>query len=111
MTSPRKIDSEKEGGVWVVNMAQFRMAHGERDAVVFDPKQPTCIKMDDWIKRQGEMFAVVEDPFAPVPESPVINESPLKDSKTGKPATGVGTGPEGTGNADDVRSKREAAKK
>lgn len=107
--SPRQIDSDKTA-VWVVNLSEFRFQHGERADVLFEPKKPTRVKMDAWIEGQTPILQVIDDPFGPLPNSPVIKETPLRDFETGQPVTGVGTGPEGSGNADDVRRGQEAKK-
>lgn len=104
--SARQIDKD---GVWIVNLSEFRFAHGLRPDVVFEPKQPTRVKLDAWIEGQAPMLVVTEDPFGALPESPVVKETPLVDSDTGKPVTGVGTGPDGSGNGDDVRKAQEVA--
>jgi hypothetical protein len=103
-------DKEKEA-VWVVNLGAFRFAHGTREGVVFDPQVATRVKMDEWIESQAPLLVQVEDPYSEdLPASPVIDPNPLVSEKTGKSVTGVGTGPEGSGNADDVRKAQETAK-
>jgi hypothetical protein len=103
VSNPKQID---KSGVWVVNLSEYRFPHGTREGVVFEPKQPTRVDMDDWIKGQEPILQQVEDPFGQMPESPVVQETPLKNHETGKPVTGVGTGPKGSGNGDEVRANK-----
>lgn len=104
------IDKDKDA-VWVVNVGQFRWPHGEREGVSFDVGTAYRIKMDDWIEGQKPILQVIEDPHtSELPANPIIEPSPKISDETGKPVTGVGTGPEGSGNADDVRKQQEAAK-
>lgn len=106
MQPARQIDKDK-AAVWIVNLSQFRMPHGTREGVYFEPAQPTGILLDDWIKGQKPILVEVDDPFGDLPASPVIDPNPLVNSANGKPVTGVGTGPEGSGNADDMRKAAE----
>lgn len=103
--SARSIDNG-DGTIWVVNMSEFRFAHGMRNGVYFDPKQPTRVVPDEWIKSQP-LLVEIKDPFGALPESPLVVETPLMDDQTKKPVTGVGTGPQGSGNGDDVRAKKK----
>lgn len=104
--NPVSVDKDKDA-VWVANLGQYRMAHGLREKVVFDPGTPVRIKMDAWIESQAPILVVVEDPFGELPASPVVDPTPLVSQKDGKPVTGVGTGPAGSGNADDARETAE----
>lgn len=106
-TNARQIDKD---GVWIVNLSQFRYPHGTREGAYFEPKQPTRVLMDDWIKSQAPMLQEIDDPFGEIPESPVVNENPLVRVEDGKPVTGVGTGPQGSGNGDDVRKAQAESK-
>lgn len=103
---PKDIDGKD--GKWYVCLSEFRFPHGTRSGVVFDSRIPTRVLPDAWIESQHPMIQEVADPFGAIPESPVVQESPLRDTETGKPATGVGTGPQGTGTADEVRAKKKS---
>jgi hypothetical protein len=109
MAQPNGTKVFDKDGVWIANLGQYRFQHGTRAEVVFDPHVPTRVKMDDWIASQAPILSPVEDPFGELPESPVIDPNPLISEETGKSVTGVGTGAEGTGNADDARKAAEAA--
>lgn len=105
---PKQIDKPSEGGEWFVNMSEYRFPHGLREGVHFEPKEPTCVKPDDWIAGQP-VIVKMADPFGELPESPIIEETPLREFETQKPVTGVGTGPDGSGNGDDARKAAEAS--
>jgi hypothetical protein len=103
-----KVYDKDKDAVWVVNLSEFRFAHGARAGVVFDPKIATRVRMDSWIEGQAPLLQVMEDPHADeLPASPVIKETPLIDSATKKPVTGVGTGPEGTHNGEAARREQQ----
>lgn len=105
-----KVFDKSKDAVWVVNLGEFRWPHGEREGVVFDPRVACKILMDDWIKGQHPILQTIADPHDDeLPPSPVIDPNPLISNETGKSVTGVGTGPEGSGNADDVRKAQEEA--
>lgn len=105
-----KVIDKGSEATWVVNLGEFRFAHGLREGVVFDPKIAVKIKMDDWIMGQAPLLVEIKDPHEDdLPASPVVDPNPLVSEQTGKSVTGVGTGPEGTGNADDVRKAAEKA--
>jgi hypothetical protein len=105
-----KVVDKTKTSVWVVNLGQFRFPHGTREGVFFDPRIAVKIEMDDWIKSQEPLLAEVDDPHTDdLPASPVIDPNPLVDLDTGKPITGVGTGPAGTGTADELRAAAAAA--
>jgi hypothetical protein len=104
-----KVVDKGNESVWVVNLGQFRFAHGTREGVVFDPQVAVKIKMDAWIEGQAPLLTTINDPHEDeLPQSPVIDPNPLVSEKTGKSVTGVSTGPEGSGNADDMRKAAEA---
>ena len=96
---------DKADGEWLINRAQFRLAHNRSenpdvpDVVVLESGIPTKVRYDDFLKSQPTVEPC-PDPMGdePIPSVIVASENTLipTDEVTGQPATANAPGVLGT---------------
>lgn len=65
MSDIKMIDAK--GDSWYRNNGEFRMPHGERNGVFFEPGVATRVDADEWIKNQP-VLELIDNPLGDDPK-------------------------------------------